>query len=205
MDDRGVHWWSRGSGTNVSQGLAFVGLALLAISLAMLLLLACGFDRLTSKAGIARDGIDRHKPAPPWRERDMEGIYHQVPSGHSWQYLLFVDHGLRAFPSIPEAIQRLLSAVPNAEVLLLSQNRADVTAVILRSFGVSCPIVPVSSGFYRRHNIRVTPFGIILDPTGRPRAEGLVDSGDRFLQMWRHAQYATSAGGAIDPRVMVAI
>jgi hypothetical protein len=170
-----------------AQGAAFIVLGVLFTLLAVLAILRIGMTRLESYLGLGRDGLPLGTLAPAWELRDSTGEIHQAPSRENWQLLVFGDHSLKEFPAVVDGIRQLAS-LSGVEAILLSRANVRAVSEVARSFQLSVPIVSVDQRFYSKHNVRVMPFLIILDPDGRVRAEGLVNYEETVLKMWRRSQ-----------------
>ncbi|MGH2531637.1 MAG: TlpA family protein disulfide reductase [Thermomicrobiales bacterium] len=147
-------------------GVAFLTVALALIALTLLLILRIGFGRLESAIGIERDGPKRGIAAPEWRRPDFSGTEQGSPSGSRWQILLFADHSLASFPDLVAGSNRMHADIPDFEVVVLTRKTANLNAATARELGIEAPIVPVDQTFYDRFNVRVMPYGVLLDPQG---------------------------------------
>jgi hypothetical protein len=140
--------------------------------------------RLDSPLGISRDGFPRGSRVPRWRLPDLNEELHQVPSGKSWQLLLFSDHSLREFPQLAQAIERLRAEEPELEALLLPRLHPEAAEETAKLLGLNIPIVPVDERFYWRHNVRVMPFVFFVDPAGIVQGSGLVGEETQLRATW---------------------
>lgn len=149
-----------------------------------------GFVRLESPLGILRDGLPLGARAPRWTIRDDRGRLRKVPSGESWQLLVFGDHSLEAFPDLVSGIKRLTEDEPSLEVLVLHSAHpaeAEMTAEALRLLETDLPLVKADDRLRSSYNVRVLPFLIFLDAAGRARGRGLVNSDAAVQALWREA------------------
>jgi hypothetical protein len=176
-----------------AQAVAFVAVAGLLLLLGGLALARIGLLRLESPLGIVRDGLPGGAPAPRWERPDTNGAVRGVPSGRRWQLLLFADHSLREFPEVARALTELLAREPELEAFMLSSKRADLAAETAKALELDVPVVGVDADFYWRHNVRVMPFVMVLDPEGRVRAAGLPNDKARLDMVWDRARLAGAA------------
>lgn len=167
-----------------AQGFAFVAFASLLILLTVLAIVRVGLLRLESPLGIMRDSLPLGAVAPTWRLPDLAGHARGTPTG-TWQLLVFADHSLREFPELVEGIKELRRREPGLEVLMLPSKHPDLAAQTAVAMGLDIPVVPVDRDFYWRHNVRVMPFFLVLDPDGVVRSGGLADDQDGFSIIWR--------------------
>jgi hypothetical protein len=178
----------------------YVAIELLLVGLAVLAPLTLGHLSLAGARAIAHDGIRPGTRAPAWTLVDTDGQSHESPPGAGrWILLLFADHSLKYFP---DAVQRLsdLADLTNDEtprLLIVSRARMDVTG-ILRLLGLDCPVISVPQLFYGRHNVRVVPYGLLIDPQGMVRDSRLVNSAWEALTIWNIARIL-SQREPIDP------
>lgn len=180
-----------------AQAIAFLAVCGLLLLLGLLALARIGLLRLESPLGIIRDGLPGGAPAPRWQLADTEGVLRGVPSGR-WQLLLFADHSLREFPEVAGAVAGLVEREPDLEALMLTGKRADLAVETAQALELDLPVVAVDADFYWRHNVRVMPFVIVLDPQGTVRAEGLPNDEARLDMIWERARVAAFADGARD-------
>ncbi|MGH2560602.1 MAG: hypothetical protein ACRDJH_16180 [Thermomicrobiales bacterium] len=149
--------------------IAFLVVSSALILLTLLMILRIGFGRLESRIGIERDGPKRGARTPEWRLPDLYGTARKSPSGSRWQLLLFADHTLASFPDLVAGTNRMHTDVPDFEVVVLTRKTANLNVATAKELGVEVPIVPVDQTFYDRFNVRVMPFGVLLDPQGTVR------------------------------------
>lgn len=154
---------------SLATGVAFLVASSTLIVLTLLMILRLGFGRLESRVGIERDGPKRSAPAPVWCLADLDGAVRGSPSGSHWQLLLFADHDLASFPNLVAAANRMHASIPDLEVVALMRREAELDNETIAALRIAVPIVPVDQAFYNRHNVRVTPYGILLDPDGTVR------------------------------------
>ncbi len=167
-----------------AQGIAFIVCASLLILLTVLAIVRIGLLRLESPLGIMRDSLPMGAAAPTWRLPDLAGHARATPAG-KWQLLVFADHSLREFPELVEGIKELCEHQPGLEALMLPSRHPDLAAQTAAAMGLDIPVVPVDRDFYWRHNVRVMPFFLVLDPDGVVRSGGLADHQEGFSIIWR--------------------
>ena len=180
-------------GTGQAVGFIVVG-GLFAL-LGVLALARIGLLRLESPLGIVRDGLPAGAPAPEWRRADTDGGLREVPAGR-WQLLLFADHSLREFPEVAAALDALLERTPELEAIIVTGRHPELATETARALGLEVPVVGVDSDFYWRHNVRVMPFVLVVDPHGRVRAGGLPNDEARLLMIWDRARLAALSAGS---------
>jgi AhpC/TSA family len=177
----------------VAQGLLFLSMAVVFIALAVLVILQNSFLRLNSSIGIARDGLPPGKPAPSWQLPDLEGRLHLTPAGDHWQLLIFINQALAAFPDLVTGMHQLAATFQELEVLILSPESKQDCAHTVQQLGLQVPIVPIDAALSDRFRVRVMPFAFFLDPDGRVRWVGLVNTAAQLSLAWRMARAATAA------------
>lgn len=183
-----------------AQAAAFIVFTAIFVITSVLAMLALGVGRLEGPIGLHRDGYPHGRSSPAWRHADISGRERNVPSGERWQLLLFADHSLAMFPSVIKAMRLLTSNVPELQVLVLCTRQPELTAAVLQDEGLVVSVVAVDQAFYRRHRVRVMPFATVLDPEGVVRANGLANSGDALLTIWRHSQLTDKDRRYLGPR-----
>ncbi len=170
---------------DIALGLTFLGVELVLIVLVLLAIVRTGLMRLDSSAGIWRDGLPPGKVAPPWSLPDLEGHLRVTPAGDHWQFLIFADHSLSAFPDLVAGMNHLATAVQELEVLVLSRDNRDLCEATVRALDLHVPIVQVDQAFYNRFWVRVMPFAFLLDPRGIVRWVGLINTEEQLFHTWR--------------------
>src|SRR5260370_13272321 len=87
----------------------FVCVALILIAATLFIMMSAGFARLESSIGIMRDGIPLGKQAPSWQLSDTQGDYYMTPTNEKWQFLIFANYSLCAFPLMITVMHALSS------------------------------------------------------------------------------------------------
>jgi hypothetical protein len=175
---------------DVAQGILFLSMAVVFIGLAVLVMLQNSFLRLNSSIGIARDGLPPGKAAPSWQLPDLEGRMHLTPAGDHWQFLIFINQALAAFPDLVTGMHQLASLFQELEVLILSPESNEDCAHTIQQLGLQVPVVPIDAAVYERFRVRVMPFAFFLDPDGIVRWVGLVNTAAQLSLAWRMARAA---------------
>jgi hypothetical protein len=165
-------------------GAIFIATAGLVILIAVLALVELGILRFESPTGRLRDGLKAGTHAPSWSRADVAGVVWSVPSGTTWQLLLFADHSLAEFESAVTGLKALQRVEPELRVLALCHVDMDFAVPGLRRLGLDVPVIPVSRRFYGRHNVRAMPFAMIVDPNGRVRISGLANDERAVWHLW---------------------
>jgi hypothetical protein len=179
-------WWDM----NVTLGVTFLILELGLIALVLLAILRTAFVRLHSSIGIARDGFPPGKTVPSWSLPDLEGHLRVTPAGDHWQFLIFANRSLVAFPDLVQGIHHIAQDIQELEVLVLSQEPWEESQMTAQGLDLQVPLVPVDGVFYDRFRVRVVPFALLVDPAGIVRWVGLVNSEAQLFHAWRMAQAA---------------
>src|SRR5579872_6166616 len=104
------------------QGSALLFVELVLIALASTAIVRIGYMRLDSSIGIARDGLRPGTIAPTWHLLDLIGQMRSTPSGDRWQFLVFTDRTLVAFPELVDALNHLEGFDSDLEVMVLSRD-----------------------------------------------------------------------------------
>ncbi|SRR6266566_5643337 len=168
-------------------GITFIGVALVLILLSLLAIISIGFTQLNSSAGITRDGIPLGKAVPSWTLPDLEGRLHNTPNytGDHWQFLIFADRALIAFPSLATGTNHFVQSVQEVEVLIFSRDNRKVCQSTAQGLGLQAPVIPVDQAFYDRFRVRVMPFAFLLDPLGTIHWKGLINTEAQLFHTWR--------------------
>lgn len=171
----------------IAQGLIFLGVELVLIALVLLAMMRIGFARLESSIGIMSDGIPVGKAVPSWSLPDLQGVFQRTPTHATWQFLIFADYSLGAFPLVIVGMH-MLSSEENLQVLLLSRGSREVCAATAHGLNLQIPVVPVENTLYDQFRLRVMPFGFLIDPTGVVHWAGLVNSDVQMRHIWHLVQ-----------------
>lgn len=168
---------------DVNSVLFFVLSFILLIAL-IIIIIRVGISRLESAIGIMGDGIPVGNVTPNWNLPDIYGITQHTPSSSSqWQFLIFCDYGLAAFPSVIEGI-RTLSQEKDLQVLLITIASLDVCRAMARGLRLTIPVVSVDDDFYQQFRVRVMPFGYLVDSSGVVQWKGLVNESEQMNYIW---------------------
>lgn len=179
---------------DIAQGLAFLGVELVLILLALLAIVRNGFVRLNSSIGIARDGFPPGKSVPAWSLPDLEGHLRVTPAGDHRQLLIFANRSLVAFPDLVTGINHLAQTEPELEVLVLSNEDRDQNRVTMQGLDLQVPLLSVDQAFYEQFRVRVMPFAFFLDAQGIVRWVGLINTEAQLFHAWRIARAMIYAG-----------
>lgn len=169
-------------------GISFLILEVVFITLALLMILQMGVQRLESSIGIMRDGFPPGKAAPKWSLPDLMGQMRKTPTGSQWQLLIFVDHTLVSFPELSTEINQFSMATPELEVLVVSRDDMRLCVATQEILNLQVPIVPVDQSFYERYRVRIMPFVMFLDPLGTVYSAGLVNNVAQLFNTWKMVQ-----------------
>lgn len=150
---------------------------------------------LSGSRAIAEDGLRRGSRAPRWSLADSSGqIRHSPPRSKPLQLVVFTDHSLKSFPSVAEGLRALAALSPPPEMIVLTRQASRITEPVLDVLGLgSAPVIAGSPSLYAKYNVRVMPFVVAVDSTGRVRASSLVNHAWQIEKLWRLAQVAPEA------------
>ncbi len=176
---------------DVVQAIIFLVAACILLALTLLAILRQGFLRLESSIGIARDGLPIGAVAPALSLPDLAGRAHAIPSMSRWQFLVFGDRSLVAFPGVVSGVN-ILHALATAaqegddlEVLILSRDSPELCWAMAEGLGLEAPAIPVDQAVYTRFHVRVSPFACLIDPRGIVQWKGLINTADQMVHAWR--------------------
>lgn len=181
---------------DVAAGITFLGAEVVLIALALLALVRTGFARLESSTGILRDGLPVGKVAPSWSLPDITRQLRSSPAGERWQFLIFADRSLIAFPSLAAGMNHLGLTTPELEVLMLSRDSRELCEATVQALNLQLPVMPVDQAFYHRFRVRVMPFAFLLDPGGTIRWLGLVNTEAQLTHVWQIIRATEDTNGA---------
>jgi hypothetical protein len=177
--------------------IAFVVIAALLCAATMLAILSTGQLGLSGSDALERDGLARGRRAPAWTLRGADGRPCSSPPARGLQLIVFADHSLKSFPSVLAGM-RALQADHDIEIVVLTRGTAAHAGRVLGALGLTgVPVLDGSPALYGRYNVRVMPFAIIVDQSGRVRASSLLNHDWQVLKL---AQVAAIPIGA-DERV----
>src|SRR5207253_6630886 len=109
--------------------------------------------------------------APRWQLVDSEGQRFRSPPEGRLQLIVFSDHSLKSYPSVVEGLRELKDEAVDLEIVILLRTSNDMAEPMVKLLGLGdIPLVTGSPSLYGRYNVRVTPFVIFVDPSGRARA-----------------------------------
>jgi len=149
-----------------------VVLSALVLVAAFALLVSVGEKQLHTPLAIAHDGPRVGRSAPRVDVRGLDGAAIVVPSGRR-QVLLFTDHSLLDF----EDLLGLLTVddADRPDVVVLGS--ADRTSAgLLGALELRVPAGVVPHEVYHRYRVRVMPYAVVVDATGRVATSGLVNT-----------------------------
>ena len=159
--------------------------------LALGIVVIMGTRRLQSLSEIAKDGPTPGGRAPRVVARSLTGSTWTVPSGR-WELLLFGDHSLVEFPDVVSGVDDMTRE--GCSVTVLSR-RAALTTAVLEEMSVPLNVGQVKQRDYDRYRVRVMPFLVVVDPEGRVRRGGLVNTAQQVQTIWK----ASRVSGALNP------
>jgi hypothetical protein len=169
---------------------AFIVVAALLCGLACVAILRITDVALSGSSGIERHGLHRGVRAPRWSLRDSAGRELRSPPAKPLQLIIFADHSLKSFPSVVDGLTELLRKAPPSvlEVVVLLRGENRIAEPVLRLLGITdVPVVTGSSSLYGRYNVRVMPWVMFVDSSGRVRASSLVTDAWQIEKLWRLA------------------
>ena len=175
-------------------GLTFLGVEVVLITLTLLAIVRIGLARLGSSIGITRDGFPPGKAVPSWSLPDLEGHLRFTPAEDHWQFLIFANRSLVAFPDLINGIHHLVQVIQELEVLILSHERREDCEVTAEGLELKVPVVSVNPAFYDRFRVRVVPFAFLLDPHGVVHWVGLINTEAQLFLAWRMSQAVIHKG-----------
>jgi hypothetical protein len=130
---------------------------------------------LAGPEAIKSDGLARGMLAPAWSLADSSGRTYRSPPRKPMQLIVFSDHSLKSFPSVVEGLHELIGDT-ELEIVVLLRHPSDIAEPVLRLLGLDgIPVLTGSPSMYGWYNVRVTPFVIFVDSTGRVRGSSLVN------------------------------
>lgn len=156
--------------------IAFVATAVILCVAVVLAVFAITHVQMSGPQAIERDGLPRGARAPAWSLADSTGKIHTSPPLKPMQLVVFGSHSLKEFPSAVDGLRELAAEDEDVEIVLLLRGPNHVAEPVLRILGL--PDIPVLTGtpsLYGRYNVRVAPFAIFVDSTGRVRGSSLVN------------------------------
>lgn len=171
-------------------GLIFVVTAavlLLAAVLAMLAVTHVYF--LSGGRALERDGLPRGATAPAWTLPDTEGnLVRSPPTSHPLQLVVFTNHSVKSFPSLASGLQALADE-HELDIVVLMRGPNDLAKPVLELLGLgTLPVVAGTQKLYGAYNVRVIPFAIFIDSSGRVRASSLVNEAWQVERLCRLAE-----------------
>lgn len=148
---------------------------------------------MSSSDGIERDGLHRGVEAPRWSLADAAGRFVESPPrddlGAPLQLILFADHSLKSFPSVVEGLNALRHEAVGLDIVILLRRANDIAVPMLRLLGVGdLSVVTGSPSLYGRYNVRVMPWAMFVDASGRVRSSSLVNHSWQLQRLWQLAR-----------------
>lgn len=160
----------------VLQTSVFLLVAALMCVAAVLAVLAISHVEMSGSQAIERDGMRPGSRAPRWALADSSGVLHHSPPQVPLQLIVFASHSLKSFPSVVDGLRMLVGESEDLEIVLLLREPNDIAKAILEMLGLdSIPVLTGTASLYGRYNVRVGPWLIFVDSTGRVRASSLVN------------------------------
>lgn len=154
---------------------SFVVVALVLCMATVLALFGVTHVSMSGAEAIERDGLAPGVHAPVWSLVDSAGKVVRSPPPTPLQLVMFTDHSLKAFPSVVDGLREVM-AQERLEIVVLTRQRNELAESVLRSIGLDgISVLTGSPSLYAAYNVRVTPFAIFVDSTGRVRASSLVN------------------------------
>lgn len=154
---------------------SFVVVALVLCMATVLALFGVTHVAMSGAEAIERDGLAPGVHAPVWSLVDSAGKVVRSPPPTPLQMVMFTDHSLKAFPSVVDGLRRVMTQ-ERLEIVVLTRHRNELAESVLRSIGLDgISVLTGSPSLYAAYNVRVTPFAIFVDSTGRVRASSLVN------------------------------
>lgn len=145
---------------------------------------------LSGGRGVAGDGLRRGTVAPTWTLTDANGtLVSSPPISTPLQLIVFSDHSLKSFPSVVEGLRQLAALDPQLEIVVLTRGHSALAKPVLTLLGLGqIPLLTGSSPLYARYNVRVLPFIIFVDDSGKARASSLVNEAWQLERLWKLAK-----------------
>jgi hypothetical protein len=166
----------------MTAAILFVVIAAILCAAAVLALLGVGQLALSGVGAIERDGLARGRLAPHWALVDSAGDMHRSPPDSPLQLIVFTDHSLKSFPSVAAGLRALSgdqaasAGQDDLEIVILLRGPSEIAEPVLSQLGLgSIPVLTGSPARYADYNVRVIPFAIFVDSSGRVRASSLVN------------------------------
>lgn len=174
----------------------FVFVALVFCVAAVLAVFGITHVSMSSAEAIERDGLASGIIAPVWSLEDSAGNVVHSPPRTSLQLIMFTDHSLKSFPSVVNGL-RAAMAEDQLEIVVLTRRPNELAPQVLRMIGLDgIPVVAGSASLYAAYNVRVTPFAIFVDSSGRVRASSLVNHD------WQVSKLRQLAALPVDPEYL---
>lgn len=154
---------------------SFVVVALVLCMATVLALFGVTHVSMSGAEAIERDGLAPGVHAPVWSLVDSMRQSRPLSPPTPLQLVMFTDHSLKAFPSVVDGLRGVM-AQERLEIVVLTRQRNELAESVLRSIGLDgISVLTGSPSLYAAYNVRVTPFAIFVDSTGRVRASSLVN------------------------------
>lgn len=147
-------------------------LSLVVLVLALGLLSGEGHKQLNTPLAISNDGPRVGRPAPRATIETISGDKITVPNG-TRQILLFADHSLMEFDDL---LPWLASEPADPPGLVVVGSMDRTSAALLAGLGLGVPTAVVPHAIYDRYRIRVMPYAVVIDASGRVVTSGLVNT-----------------------------
>jgi hypothetical protein len=172
----------------------FVFVALLLCALALLATLRIVQAEMSGSKGLERDGLHPGAPAPRWSLVDSSGRSISSPPTSGMQLIVFADHSLKSFPSVVDGLNEIAEEASELEIVVLLRQRNEMAESLLRLLGLEdVSVVTGSPSLYGRYNVRVMPWMIFVDSSGRVGSSSLVTTAWQIPKLWRLARLSLSS------------
>lgn len=185
--------------------LSFIVTSVVLCGAAALAIIGLTHVSMSGSDGVERDGLHRGVPAPRWSLPDADGHRVDSPcrdSETTLQLIVFADHSLKSFPSVVDGLATLTREATGLQVVIVLRDRNDMAVPMLRLLGLGgLPVVTASSSLYGRYNVRVMPWAMFIDSSGRVRSSSLVNHAWQIDRLWRLARVPLATQPARSPRL----
>lgn len=174
-----------------AQELSTIGLwtlSILNLALNLLLLRQFGIVYLGTAEGVSRDGLKLGAEAPRFATIADDGTEVTFqPTSNAWQLLVFGSASCSVCRSLIPHLNHFVRQSNGVKVTYLSQSSLGDTREFKESTRPEVPVFSVPSSVGDQYQVRVTPFAFLIDPEGRIRSKGILNTGDHIMSMLRRA------------------
>lgn len=180
--------------------LSFLVLSLLMWLACVFAVLAISHVEMGGSGAVERDGMRAGHRAPRWVLADSSGSIHRSPPQAPLQLVVFASHSLKSFPSVVDGLQRLADEATDLEIVLLLRGPNEIAKPMFEMLGLgSIPVLTGSASLYGRYNVRVGPWLMFVDSTGRVRASSLVNYDWQVSRLYQLAKLPLDSPDALSP------